>query len=254
MFLDSHAHLTCDPVFENIDAMIDRAKKNHVTKIINVCTDKITLKRGIDLIEKYNWIYHIGATPPHDAKEEGERYFTLFEQAAQKSLLIAIGETGLDYYYTHSPKAAQQELLVRNFVLARKYGLPIVIHCREAFADLFLFAKKEFSEGKAVLHCFTGSLPEAERAIERGWLISFSGIITFKKSDKLRQVVKTIPLEHILIETDTPYLAPQSKRGQVNEPSFIQETAQTIATIKGISLEEVATATQENGKKYFQLP
>lgn len=253
MFLDSHAHLTCDPIFKNLDAIIERAKEKNVVTIINVCTDEITLKRGLDLKEEYSWIYHIGATPPQDAKEEGERYFSLFERVARKGMLIAIGETGLDYYYERSSKAMQQGLLVRNFSLAQECGLPVVIHCRNAFKDLFLFAKREFLEGKIALHCFTGSLMEAERAIERGWLISFSGIITFKKSDELRHVVKQIPLQHILIETDSPYLAPQSNRGKTNEPSFIQETAQTIANIKGITLDEVAEETQRNGKRFFQL-
>jgi TatD DNase family protein len=253
MFLDSHAHLTCDPVFEDLDGVLVRAQKEGVDTIINVCTDKTTLKRGLDMAKTCKWVHHTGATTPHDVEKEGDLYFPLFENAAREGKLVAIGETGLDYYYEHSPKKVQQEFLARYFSLALECNLPVVIHCRDAFADLFSTAEKNFSKGKAVLHCFTGNLKEAEKGIDKGWLISFSGIITFKKSDELRRVVKEIPLSRILIETDTPYLAPQSKRGKSNEPSFIRETAQTIANVKGISIEEVAEVTRKNAMECFQL-
>ena len=253
MFLDSHAHLTCDPVFKDLDGILMRAQKEGVDTIINVCTDKTTLKRGFDLAETYKWVYHIGATTPHDVEKEGDLNFYLFEKAAHEGKLVAIGETGLDYYYEHSSKILQQEFLYRYFALSLACNLPVVMHCRNAFADLFAFAEKYFSTGKGVLHCFTGTLEEAKKGIDKGWLISFSGIITFKKSIELRRIVKEIPLDHILIETDTPYLAPQSKRGKSNEPSFIREIAQTIANVKGIFLEEVAEVTRKNARELFQL-
>jgi len=253
MFLDTHAHLTCDPVFEQLDAILKRARNEKVDAIINICTDKMTLERGIELAERCQWIYNVGATTPHDVEKEGGLYFPLFEKAALEGKLVAIGETGLDYYYAHSPQKLQQEFLARYFSLALKCRLPVVIHCRDAFKDLFEIAEKEFPKGKAVLHCFTGTLEEAEKGVEKGWLISFSGIVTFKKSEALRGVIKEIPLNHIVIETDTPYLAPQSCRGKPNEPSFIRETAQTIANVKGISLEEVAKITQKNARDFFQL-
>ena len=253
MFLDSHAHLTCDPVFEDLDGILARAQKEDVDTIINICTDKTTLERGLALSERCMWVHNSGATTPHDVENEGDLYFPLFEKAAREGKLVAIGETGLDYYYEHSPKKLQQEFLARYFSLALECNLPVVIHCRDAFADLFACAEKDFPKGKAVLHCFTGTLEEAKKGVDKGWLISFSGIITFKKSDALRHIVKEIPLNHILIETDTPYLAPQSKRGKSNEPSFIRETAQTIANVKGISIEEVAEMTRKNAKEFFWL-
>ena len=128
-----------------------------------------------------------------------------------------------------------------------------MIHCRDAFEDLYAICKESFPKGQAVLHCFTGTMKEAEQALARNWMISFSGIITFKRSEKLRAIAKEVPLNHILIETDSPYLAPQSKRGKINEPSFIHETAQTIADIKGVSLEEVARLTSENASNFFKL-
>jgi len=253
MFLDSHAHLTCDPVFKDLDGILARAQKEDVDTIINICTDKTTLERGLELAKTCKWVHNSGATTPHDVEKEGDLYFHLFEKAARKGKLVAIGETGLDYYYEHSPKKLQQEFLVRYFSLAFECNLPVVIHCRDAFADLFTCAEKDFPKGKAVLHCFTGTLEEAKKGVDKGWLISFSGIITFKKSDALRHIVKEIPLNHILIETDTPYLAPQSKRGKSNEPSFIRETAQTIANVKGISIEEVAEITRKNAREFFRL-
>ncbi len=253
MFFDSHAHLTCDPVFADLKGMLERAKEAKVDKIMNICTDKISLERGLELAKKCPWVYNVGATTPHDVEKEGGLYFPLFEEAARTGKLIAVGETGLDYHYEHSPKELQKTFLSRYFALATECHLPVVIHCRDAFDDLYAIAEKDFPKGHAVIHCFTGTMEDAEKAIERGWMISLSGIVTFKKSEALREVAKEVPLNHILIETDTPYLAPQSKRGKTNEPSFIPEVAQTIANVKGLSLEEVASTTFQNATHFFRL-
>ncbi len=253
MFTDSHAHLTCDPVFDELEGILKRAKEKKVDRIFNICTDKISLERGLELTKKEKWIHNIGATTPHDVEKEGGLYFPLFEMAAKQGQLVAIGETGLDYHYEHSPKELQKTFLSRYFSLAEECLLPVVIHCRDAFDDLYMIAEESFPKGQAVLHCFTGTMKEAEVALERDWMISFSGIITFKRSEILREVVKETPLNHILIETDTPYLAPQSMRGKTNEPSFIDETAQTIANVKGIPLDEVAEITSKNAQRFFNL-
>lgn len=253
MFTDSHAHLTSDPVFGELDGILKRAKENKIDKIFNICIDKISLERGLELVKKEKWIHNVGATTPHDIEKEGGLYFPLFEEAAKQGKLVAIGETGLDYYYEHSPKELQKTFLARYFNLAGECLLPVVIHCRDAFEDLYAIAQENFPKGQAVLHCFTGTMKEAEVALERGWMISFSGILTFKQSEELRSIAKEVPLNHILIETDTPYLAPQSMRGKRNEPSFIHEIAQTIANVKGIPLEEVAKMTSKNAKRFFNL-
>lgn len=253
MLLDSHAHLTSDGPFEDLEGILERAKKEGVDTIINICTDKLTLERGIELAEKCQWVHNTGATTPHDVEKEGGLYFPVFEKAAREGKLVAIGETGLDYHYEYSPKKQQQDFLIRYFNLALQCDLPVVIHCRDAFEDLYSIAEQEFPKGKAVLHCFTGTLEEALKGVEKGWLVSFSGIVTFKRSEELRKVAKEVPLNHIVIETDTPYLAPQSMRGKPNEPSYIRETAQTIANVKGVSLEEVAKITRNNAREFFQL-
>ncbi len=253
MFTDSHAHLTCDPVFSELDDILKRAKEQKVDQIVNICVDKVSLQRGLALAEKEKWIHNVGATTPHDVEKEGSLYFPLFEEAAKQGKFVAIGETGLDYHYEHSPKDVQQAFLVRYFNLAKECLLPVVIHCRDAFEDLYSIAHENFPTGRAVLHCFTGTMKEAEKALERNWMISFSGIVTFKRSEELRTIVKAVPIHHILTETDTPYLAPQSVRGKRNEPSFIHETVQTIAHIKGMCLDEVAQMTSKNAKRFFKL-
>ena len=254
---DSHAHLTSDEIYADIDAILQRAKKAHVENIINICTDKTTLERGLLLVEKYPWVHNVAATTPHDVEKEGEEVFPLMERIAKEKKLAAVGETGLDYHYTHSKKDIQQHFLRKYLSLALCCDLPIVIHCREAFDDLFSILdsdyKKDGKLAKGVLHCFTGTLKEAEQVIKRGWYLSLSGIVTFKKSEALREVAKIVPLDQLLIETDAPYLAPQSHRGKINEPSYIQETAEMIAKVKGIDVKEVIEQTTINAKNLFKI-
>lgn len=256
-FIDSHAHLTSDAVFENVDALLERAKHKGITEIINICTDASTLEKGIALALKYPWVHTVAATTPHDVTTEGELLFPLMEKHARNGDLVAVGETGLDYFYEHSPKELQQHFLKRYLNLALECHLPVVIHCREAFDDFFKILDATYTiNGKhapGVLHCFTGTIQEAEEVLKRDWFLSLSGIVTFKKSTVLREVAKLVPLDQLLIETDTPYLAPQSHRGKINEPSYLPETAAVIAEVKGISVEEVALASSANTRKLFKL-
>lgn len=244
-FFDSHAHLTSEDVLPHVEEIIARAK--NVTRILNICTDKKSLEEGILLAKKHPHIFNAGATTPHDVEKEGELFFPIFEKAAKEKQLVAIGETGLDYHYEHSPIELQKKYLSKYLALAAVTKLPVIFHCREAFDDLFAITDDEYPKnGKAILHCFTGSIREAEEVLKRGWYLSLSGIVTFKNSVALREVAKMVPLNQLLIETDTPYLAPQSKRGKQNEPAFIEETARCIAEVKNISIEDVAKASFEN--------
>ena len=203
MFIDSHAHLTCDPVFEGLEGILERANRRHIQAIINICTDKKTLDRGLALNKTEPFVYNVGATTPHDVEKEGELYFPFFEEAAKSGQLVAVGETGLDYFYEHSNKEVQKTFLKKYLNLALTCHLPVVIHCRDAFQDLFETIDREFQiQGKSVnvvLHCFTGTMEEAQEGLKRGWWISFSGILTFKKSSALREVAKVVPLEKILL-------------------------------------------------------
>lgn len=250
--IDSHAHLTSEEVFPGIESTLERAKKAGISSIINICTDRSTLERGIELSEKYDWIHNAAATTPHDAEAEDPN-FAFFEEMAKKGKLVAIGETGLDYHYYSSSKENQKERLEKYLKLALNHSLPLVIHCREAFQDLFKILDQSYLPAPAILHCFTGTKEEAQAVIERGLYLSLSGIVTFKKSTELKEVAKLLPLERLLIETDTPYLAPQAYRGKVNEPSYIIEIAKEIAALKGLPLEEVTKATLHNAKKVFKI-
>lgn len=254
-FFDSHAHLTSEAVYNELPQILVRAQSAGVTQVVNVCTDLLTLQRGLELAKKHPWVYQAGATTPHDVEKEGEAVFETFAEAARSGQLHAVGETGLDYFYEHSNRQIQKDFLRRYLHLALECSLPVIIHCREAFQDFFEVLDAEYvMEGKTapgVLHCFTGTMVEAEEVIKRGWMLSLSGIVTFKKSVELQEVAKMVPLENLLIETDTPYLAPQKHRGKTNEPAFVVETAAFIANLKGISLEEVASATFKNARQLF---
>lgn len=257
MFFDSHAHLTGDGVYELLPAMLVRAQNAGVGTVMNICTDILTLERGIKVAEDYAWIYNVGSTTPHDVAKEGESAFPVFASYARQGKLKAVGETGLDYHYQHSPADLQKDFLRRYLHLALECHLPVVIHCREAFSDLFEILDAEYcinqKHAPGVLHCFTGTIAEAEEVVKRGWYLSMSGIVTFKKSIELQEVAKRVPLNQLLIETDTPYLAPQPHRGKPNEPAFVADTAAAIAALRGIPLEELATATTANAKRLFKI-
>lgn len=256
-FVDSHAHLTHPSVLPQIGPILLRAKEAGITSIVNICTSIDELRNGLKLSESAPWIYTAAATTPHDAEIEGEDVFPIMAAHARSGKLIAIGETGLDYFYYRETKETQKKLLKNYLHLAIDCKLPVIIHCRDAFQDFFNILDREYLingvHGPGVLHCFTGTLDEADEVIKRGWYLSLSGIVTFKRSEELREVAKRVPLEQLLIETDTPYLAPQNYRGQPNEPSYLPETAALIASVKGISLAELATATSTNANKLFNL-
>ncbi len=252
-FIDSHAHLSSPEVGEEAEWMILRAYKKKVETIINVCTDSDSLRRGLMLQKKHPGVFSAAGTPPHDIEGDYEEDFSFIASQAQEKKLVAIGEIGLDYYYKELPKEKQFVCLERYLSLAQECGLPVIFHCREAFSDLFSFCDENFRGIQAVLHCFTGNIEEAEEVVKRGWYVSFSGIVTFKKSEALRETLQVVPLEQLLIETDTPYLAPQSKRGKPNEPSYLPEIAEVIALEKKTDVLEIAEATSANARRLFSL-
>jgi len=254
MLIDSHAHLTIPSVVDQVEEILGRAQQKNIKAIVNICINPSSLEKGIHLAERHHWIFNAAATTPHDVDKEGELFFPMVEKKAHEGKLIAIGETGLDYHYEHSKIFSQKAYLVRYFALALAANLPLIFHCREAFKDLFELSDHHYQGRPAVLHCFTGTLEEAKGCLERGWMISISGIITFKKSALLKEVAAYVPLDRLLIETDTPYLAPESKRGKRNEPAYIEETAQVLADVKGISIEEVTQATSKNAAQFFSFP
>lgn len=251
-YTDTHAHITYkNPPEERIDEIIKNAKENNVQTIINVSTNIKELKQGLIISKKYPFIYNAAATTPHDVKDETEETFLFFEKCAKENKLIAIGEIGLDYHYHKNTKDLQEEVFKKYLKLAEKFSLPVIIHCREAFLDFFEIISN--FKVKCVMHCFTGNINEAKQALDLGFFISFSGILTYKNSHELRKIAKEIPIEKILIETDSPYLAPQSKRGKTNEPAYIVETAKTLSEIKNIPIDQIANITTNNSKILFKF-
>jgi len=255
-FFDSHAHLSG---LEDDEAarMLERAEVAGVRGCIDIATSLFELHRSLALREKSKKvpIFSAAATTPHDASRSDEAFFTHIEELCARKKLCAIGETGLDYHYEYSPRDAQKELLLRSFALARAHDLPLIIHCRDAFDDFFALFDEEGKKGpvRGVLHCFTGTLDEAKRGLDRGLYISLSGIVTFPAAQALLEVARALPLDRLLIETDTPYLAPVPHRGKKNEPSFVVEVAKKIADVRGVEIAKIASMTYQNAKELFRL-
>lgn len=250
--VDSHAHLCSSALAEDLDGILERARSAGIEKIINIATNPEELEKGLSLAKRHPWIYNAGSTTPHDVEKQGERFFETFAFHARAGELVAIGETGLDYYYWRDSAELQQEFLRRYLRLAAECTLPVVIHCRDAFDDFFRILDSE-APVQGVLHCFTGSIEEAKEVIARDWYLSLSGIATFKKSEELRETARLVPLDRLLIETDSPYLAPMPYRGKRNEPAYLVETAKCLAEARGVPIEELAAATRANAETLFRL-
>jgi len=251
-FIDAHAHLTHEES-EGLPEQLTRAKEANISAIINICCDLQDLLRGLELAKQSEApkIYTVASLTPHDAAKDDAAFFLEIKKAIKNNLLAAVGETGLDYYYNLAPKEVQISSFCRYRDLAQESKLPLVIHCRDAFDDICKILDPAKELKGVMLHCFTGSVDEARRAINRGWYISLSGIVTFPKSVALQEVAKFVPLDRLLIETDSPYLSPQGYRGQKNEPSFLLATAKKVADLKEISLDELAESTTQNVKRLF---
>lgn len=250
MLTDSHAHLTSSELYEGVGAVLERAWQADVRRIVNICTDVESLEKGIILAAKTPWIINAAATHPHDVAAKGEQEFERIREKAP--YLKAIGETGLDYHYDHSPREMQRSFLERYLRLSQELQLPVIIHCREAFKDFFEIYDK-VGPLPGVLHCFTGTAQEAQEVLKRNLYLSLSGIVTYKKSVELQAIAKTVPLERLLIETDAPFLAPRTHRGKTNEPAFLVETAQFIAELRNIPYPELARATTANTARLFKI-
>lgn len=250
--IDCHAHLSGQNL-ESLDDELERARLAGIVGIVNVCTSPDELKHSLELAKKVAMpkIYTAASTTPHDVHRQDPHFITQIEECA--SLLVAIGETGLDYFYEHSPRKEQQAAFRAYIELALRVNLPIVIHCRDAFVDLFAIFDEYKVLPHVMLHCFTGSVKEAQSAIERSFYISLSGIVTFAKSQALQEVVPYIPDELLLLETDAPYLAPRRHRGQKNEPSFIVETLEFVAGLKNVSSDVLMTQIAQNAKTLFKF-
>ncbi len=254
MLFDSHAHLNDERFHKDRDEIIKRAKESGISYIMNPGADFESSVSAVELANKYDMIYAAVGIHPHDAKTLDDMTLQLIKGMTKKPKVMAIGEIGLDYHYDHSPREVQKKWFREQIRLAKEVNLPIIIHDREANNDVMNILKEERAFDTGVLmHCYSGSAELAKQYVKLGAFISIAGPITFKNARKTVEVVKEIPLDYMMIETDSPYLTPVPFRGKRNESSYVRFVAEKIAEIKNISLEEVASRTTENAKKFFGI-
>lgn len=251
MLIDTHAHLDS---LDDLPGALERAREQGVDEIIAISSSLPSSVSTITISERHENVFASVGVHPHAAKTADSRTIAEIEKLSEEPRVVAVGETGLDYFYMNSDKKAQINSLLEHISLARRARLPLVIHVRDADEDLKrILETEEISEKTGVIHCFTGNYETARDYLDLGFYISFSGIVTFKKSEEIRDAAGKIPADMILIETDSPYLAPVPHRGKKNEPAFVRHVAQTVAEARGVSLEEIALLTTDNAKRLFNL-
>jgi len=255
--IDSHAHIDFPHFAGDREAMLQRARDAGVNTIlaIGVGPGPEKLDAAIPYAEAYDWIYTTVGIHPHEAKEVTPTHLETLARLAKHPKVIAWGEIGLDYYYDHSPREVQKRVFQVQMELAREAKLPIIIHCRDAWGDC-LDMLEEFWKPVGlggILHCFTSTVEDARRGLDLGFMVSFTGNLTYPKAQNIRDVAKVLPLENILIETDSPYLAPQPVRGKRNEPAYVAEVAKALGNVRDLGTEEIAAITAGNFRRFFHL-
>lgn len=250
MFIDVHCHLDSN-YYNDIDKVINNAKKNNVNKLIYNGCNKKSNKEVIKLINKYDSVYGAVGYHPTELDDVNEKDYELLESLLNNKKIVAIGEIGLDYHYPVTNKEKQKHAFRRQLELAEKHNIPVIVHSRDAIQDTFDIMSEYNIKG--VIHCFSGSVEMAKEFIKKGFLISVGGIITFKNAKNIIEVIKNIDLSYILLETDSPYLTPEPFRKEQNEPMYIPIIASKIADILNVSVEEVSSKTTENAKRLFDF-
>lgn len=255
MLVDSHCHLDFPEFNVELDAVMDRARRAGVGTMVTISTKLSEWERVRAIAEAYPEVWcSVGVHPHEAAVEQGTDDVARLATLARHPRVVGIGESGLDYYYEHSPRKAQQRAFRAHCAAARETGLPLIVHTRDADEDMIrILGEESQAEGgllKGLIHCFTAGPELADFALKIGFYISISGIVTFKAAEALRETVKRIPLEHLLVETDAPFLAPVPMRGKRNEPAFVRHTAAAVAALKGVSPEKLAHITTAN---FFRL-
>jgi len=247
--IDTHCHIYYDK-YHDIDEVIDRSLENNISKIICVGVDIESSNSSIKLAEKYDMVYATAGYHPHESKDTDSNYLQELELLLKHEKVVALGEIGLDFFYNHSDKNTQIKVFKEQLELSKSLNMPCIIHNRESDNELIL-SIKDIGTNIGVVHCFASNLKFAKKLIDLNFYLSFTGLITFV--EELQEVVKNIPLDKIMIETDSPYLAPIPHRGKRNEPYMVKYVAQKIADIKDISIEKVATNTTNTAKSFFGI-
>jgi TatD DNase family protein len=263
IFVDSHAHLEMEQFRADREQVLARAREAGIETIVAIGsgTGPGSLDCAIQLAERYDFLYATIGIHPHEAKLASDADFEEMAQLAKRPKVIAWGEIGLDYFYDHSPRQVQQQVFLRQLSLAQAAKLPIVIHCRpsdnsdDAWQECLKLLREHWAASGlgGILHCFTGTWAHAAQALDMGFMISFAGNITFPKAHQIREAAKQVPLDRMLIETDSPFLAPVPHRGKRNEPSFVREIARLLGELRGLSTEDVGLQTANNFYRFFSL-
>lgn len=254
MLFDSHSHVDDKRFNEDREQIIKRAITQGVDFILNPGVDLASSQRAVALAKQYTMIYAAVGIHPHDAKSCDPITLRLIEQLAKQDKVVAIGEIGLDFHYDYSPRDVQRDVFIEQIRLAQTLKMPIIIHDRDANGEVFetLSLEDAFATG-VLMHCYSGSAELAKAYVKKGAYLSIAGPVTFKNARKLKEVVATVPLERLMIETDAPYLTPEPFRGKRNEPSYVHYVCQKIAELKELSYDEVAAATKQNAMRFFGI-
>ena len=253
MLIDSHAHLDDEQFASDLDAVLSRAREAGVSRIVTVGADIASCESAVALANRNpGFVLAAVGIHPHDAEKANAASLARLEELARGPGVVAIGETGLDYHYGRSIREAQKAAFESHIRLALRLDLPIVIHCREAYADCLAILDRYGQSGlRGVAHCFSGGIDDAQRLLEMGFLLSFAGPLTFPNAGNLREVARHVPLDRVLVETDSPYLAPQPVRGRRNEPAFVAHVAATLAELHGVTARAAGEATGRNAVVLF---
>ena len=250
MFFDTHAHYDDDRFDEDRDSLLDSMPESGVSLIINAGSSVNNSRRGLQIAERYPFIYASIGVHPHDAKEMDDDSIAELRELLRAPKALAVGEIGLDYHYTLSEVEVQKQRFREQLELAREAKMPVIIHEREAFADVMEIIS-DFKDLRGVFHCFSGDKHAAGRLLDMGWMLSFTGVVTFKRADVAREAASYVPLERLMLETDAPYLSPEPVRGKRNDSRNLLYIAQRLASERGISVQELADATMRNGRAFF---
>ncbi|MBX9740205.1 MAG: TatD family hydrolase [Beijerinckiaceae bacterium] len=253
MLIDSHCHLDFPEFAPERDAIVARAKEAGVGRLITISTHVTRYETYRAIADAYDNVWFTVGTHPHQAHEEPDVSIEELVSLSRHPRCVGIGEAGLDYHYDRSPRDVAARVFRRHIAAARETGLPLVIHARDADDDVARILREEMGKGtfKALLHCFTASRALAETGLDLGLYVSFSGVLTFKNSQELRDIARDVPMDRLLVETDAPFLAPVPNRGKRNEPAFVAATAAVLAEVKGVTPDAMATATTENALRLF---
>ena len=254
--IDTHCHLTFDELAGDVDAVIERSKAAGVTGWITVGTDTQQNRKAIELADRIENMYAAVGIHPHDAKDVTAETIAELKKLAQSQKVVAIGETGLDFHYNFSRQADQKRVFAAQLKIAAEINLPVIVHCREAF-DETMEILEQFGPGvkRIVFHCFSGSVRQAKIVLDKGYYISFTGVVTFKNADTTRQAAKIVPLDRLMLETDCPYMSPEPVRKQkINEPALMIHTARYLAQLKQTDFADFAQAVTATTKTFFALP